>query len=86
MGQTAHVPMDLLTATEQQVHQGRLHMRLIQWYLKNHWRIPKSLEMVIHAVPKISLPTLKMVAKEANALQGQPLHSVSLALLASREG
>ena len=34
----------LLTATEKQVHLGRLHMRPIQWHLKNHWRIPESLE------------------------------------------
>ena len=27
----------LLTATEKQVHLGRLHMRPIQWHLKNNW-------------------------------------------------
>ena len=37
----------LLTATEKQVYLGRLHMRPIQWHLKNHWRIPESLEKVI---------------------------------------
>ena len=37
----------LLTATEKQVHLGRLHMRPIQWHLKNYWRIPESLEKVI---------------------------------------
>ena len=37
----------LLTATEKQVHLGRLHMRPIQWHLKNNWRIPESLEKVI---------------------------------------
>ena len=36
-----------LTATEKQVHRGRLHMRPIQWHLKNNWRIPESLEKVI---------------------------------------
>ena len=41
----------LLTATEKQVHLGRLHMRPIQWHLKNNWRIPESLEKVI-PVPK----------------------------------
>ena len=36
--------LGLLTATEKQVHQGRLHMRLIQWNLKTtggyqkHWK------------------------------------------------
>ena len=34
----------LLTATEKQVHLGRLHMRPIQWHLKSNWRIPESLE------------------------------------------
>ena len=33
----------LLTATEKQVHLGRLHMRPIQWYLKNNWRVPESM-------------------------------------------
>ena len=30
----------LLTATEKQVVSGRLHMRLIQWHLKNNWHVP----------------------------------------------
>ena len=44
----------LLTATEKQVHLGRLHMKPIQWYLKKkqkkktkkkkNWRVPESLE------------------------------------------
>ena len=34
----------LLTATEKQVHLGRLHTRPIQWHLKNNWRVPESLE------------------------------------------
>ena len=34
----------LLTATEKQVHLGRLHMSPIQWYLKNNWRVPETLE------------------------------------------
>ena len=37
----------LLTATEKQVHLGRLHMRPTQWHLKNNWRVPESLEKVI---------------------------------------
>ena len=37
----------LLTATEKQVHLGQLHMRPIQWHLKNNWRVPESLEKVI---------------------------------------
>ena len=31
----------LLTATEKQVYLGWLHMRPIQWHLKNNWRVPK---------------------------------------------
>ena len=45
----------LLTATEKQVHLGRLHMRPIQWHLKNNWRVPESLEKVI-PVPSPSTP------------------------------
>ena len=37
----------LLTATEKQVNLGRLHMRPIQWHLKNNWRVPESPEKVI---------------------------------------
>ena len=33
-----------LLAREKQVHLGRLHMRPIQWHLKNNWRVPESLE------------------------------------------
>ena len=48
----------LLTATEKQVHLGRLHMRPIQWHLKNHWRIPESLEKVI-PIPRSLHPHLQ---------------------------
>ena len=48
----------LLTATEKQVHLGRLHMRPIQWHLKNHWRVPESLEKVI-PIPKSWHPHLQ---------------------------
>ena len=46
----------LLTATEKQVHLGRLHMRPIQWHLKNNWRVPESLEKV-YPFPGHSTPT-----------------------------
>ena len=52
----------LLTATEKQVHLGRLHMRPIQWHLKNNWRVPESLEKVI-PIPRSLQPPLTMVAK-----------------------
>ena len=47
-----------LTATEKQVHLGRLHMRPIQWHLKNNWRVPESLEKVI-PVPRSLHPHLR---------------------------
>ena len=69
----------LLTATEKQVHLGRLHMRLIQWHLKNNWRVPESLDKQI-PVPKSLHPHLKWWLEEDNVLQGQPLHSLKHAL------
>ena len=47
----------LLTATEKQVHLGRLHMRPIQWHLKNNWRVTESLE-------KVPAPPSTMVARK----------------------
>ena len=60
-----------LTATEKQVHLGRLHMRPIQWHLKNNWRVPESLEKVKRRVgrslkrthcEKVLVPTRKQAA------------------------
>ena len=45
----------LLTATEKQVHLGRMHMRPIQWHLKNNGRVPESLEKVI-PIPRFLHP------------------------------
>ena len=79
----------LLTATEKQVHLGRLHMRPIQWHLKNNWRVPESLEKVI-PVRRSLHPHLKWWLEESNVLPGQPLHSLKHALQtftdASKEG
>ena len=51
----------LLTDTEKQVHLGRLHMRPIQWHLKNNWRVPESAgEDYPHS--KITPPTSRVVA------------------------
>ena len=60
----------LLTATEKQVHRGRLHMRPIQWHLKNNWRVPESLEKVI-PVPNSLHPHLRWWLEESNVLLGQ---------------
>ena len=79
----------LLTATEKQVHLGRLHMRPIQWHLKNNWRVPESLEKII-PLPRSLHPHLQWWLEESNVLQGQPLHPVEHALQiftdASKEG
>ena len=69
----------LLTATEKQVHLGRLHMRPIQWHLKNNWRVPESLEKVI-PVPRSLHPHFKWWMVESNMLQGQPLHPLKHAV------
>ena len=69
----------LLTATEKQVHLGRLHMRPIQWHLKNNWRVPESLEKVI-PIPGLFHPHLRWWLEESNVLQGQPLHPLKHAL------
>ena len=79
----------LLTATEKQVHLGRLHMRPIQWHLKNNWPVPESLEKVI-PVPRSLHPHLQWWLVEKNVLTGQPLHPLKHALQiftdASKEG
>ena len=62
----------LLTATEKQVHLGRLHMRPIQWHLKNNWRVPESLEKII-PLPRSLHPHLQWWLEESNVLKGQPL-------------
>ena len=48
----------LLTATEKQVWAGRLHMRPVQWHLKRHWHVPKSLEKIIPIPLSSSTPGL----------------------------
>ena len=68
----------LLTATEKQVHLGRLHMRPIQWHL-NNWRVPESLEKVIQ-IPRSLHPHLQWWLKEDNVLTGQQLHPIKHAL------
>ena len=69
----------LLTATEKQVYLGRLHMRPIQWHLKNNWQVPESLEKVI-PVPRSLNPHLQWWLQEDNVLTGQPLHPIKHAL------
>ena len=68
----------LLTATEKQVHLGRLHMRPMQWHLKNNWRVPESLEKVVPILKSLH-PHLRWL-QESNVLPGQPLHPLKHAL------
>ena len=79
----------LLTATEKQVHLGRLHMRPMQWHLKNNWRVIEFLEKII-PLPRSLHPHLQWWLEESNVLKGQPLHPLKHALQiftdASKEG
>ena len=50
----------LLTATEKQVHLGRLHMRPIQWHLKNNWRVLVTRKSDSNS--QVPAPPLTMVA------------------------
>ena len=88
-GPTIHVPHRSTHSNRKQVHLGRLHMRPIQWHLKNNWRVPESLEKVI-PVPKSLHPHLRWWLEESNVLLGQPLHPLKHALQiftdASKEG
>ena len=82
-------PKGLVTTTEKQVHLGRLHMRPIQWHLKNNWRVPESLEKAI-PVPRLLRPHLKWWLQEDTMLQRQALHPLKHVLQifkdASKEG
>ena len=60
----------LFTTTEKQ---GHLHMRPIQWHLKDYWHVPESLEKII-PLPKSLHPHLLWWPDEDSVLHGQPLH------------
>ena len=64
-------------------------MRPIQCHLKNHWRVPESLDKQIPVFKSLH-PHLRWWLEEDNALQGQPLHPLQHALQiftdASKEG
>ena len=66
-----------------------MHMRPIQWHLKNNWMVLESLEKVI-PFPRSLHPHLQWWLKEDNVLTGQPLHPIKHALQifpdASKEG
>ena len=44
----------LLASTEKMVPAGRLHMRLFQFHLKEHWRYPQSLDSLLPWTEAIS--------------------------------
>ena len=69
----------LLTATEKQVHLGHLHMRPVQWHLRNNWRVLESLEKII-PIPRSLHQHLQWWLDEDNVLTGQPLHPIKHAL------
>ena len=78
-GPESNVLIGLLTTTEKQVHLGRLHMRPIQWHLKNNWRVTEMLEKTI-PIPKSLYPHLEWWLEEINVITGQPLHPLAHAL------
>ena len=75
-GPAVHVPH---TSATEKVHLGGLHMRAMQWHLKNNWRVPESLEKVIPVSRSLHFH-LKWWLEESNVLQGQPLHPLKHAL------
>ena len=88
-GPTVYVPYRTSDSHRKTSPPIRLHMRPIQWHLKNNWRVPESLEKVI-PIPRSLHPHLKWWLEESNVLPGQPLHPLKHALQiftdASKEG
>ena len=86
---TIHVPHRATHSNRKASPLRGLHMRPIQWHLKNNWRVPESLEKAI-PVPNSLHPHLKWWLEESNVLLGQPLHPLKHALQiftdASKEG
>ena len=68
--------LGLLTATEKLVHLGRLHMRPIQWFLKDHWNHTQPLDRQIPVLPQL-VEALSWWLKPANLTHQVPLHRPS---------
>ena len=62
----------LLTATEKQVWACCLHMRPVQWHLKQHWHVPESLEKIIPYSP-LSPSTPGLLVRREQCTQGSAL-------------
>ena len=79
----------LLTATQKQVHLGRLHMRPIQWHLKKQLE-GTGITRKGHSYPQVSAPPSEMVAGGKQCSSRSTLHPIRHALQiftdASKEG
>ena len=63
----------LLASMEKMVPEGRLHMRAFQFYLKEHWRHPQSLDNLLPWADGISAH-LDWWQNPANMMKGSDLH------------
>ena len=88
-GLTVHVPDRVANSHRKASSPRPATHETIQWHLKQHWRIPESLEKVI-PIPRSLYPHLQWWLQEDNVLTGQPLHPIKHALQiftdASKEG
>ena len=79
----------LLASMEKMVPEGRLHMRPFQFYLKEHWRFPQSLDTLLPWTETIS-SHLDWWQNPTNMMKGTDLHpkdhSIQLFRDASNEG
>ena len=79
----------LLASMEKMVPEGcRLHMRPFQFYLKEHWRYPQSLDSLFPWTETISAP-LEWWQNPTNVMKGADFpknHSIQLFTDASNEG
>ena len=71
--QTIHV-LHRITYSQKQVWSGRLHMRPIQWHLKQHWYVSEILEEII-PIPKSLHPHLDWWLDERNVSSGSTVAS-----------
>ena len=53
----------LLASTEKMVREGHLHMRPSQFHLREHWRYPQSLDILLPWTETISFRTPRVVAE-----------------------
>ena len=78
-----------LASTEKMVPEGRLHMRPLQFHLKEHWRYPQSLDSLLPWTEAIAAH-LDWWQNPSNVMKGADLHpkdhSIQLFTDASNEG